>query len=519
MKINEFFDKGFYINLEYREDRKVSFLEHFKPYKLDTFFERYNGLYHGDKFYNFSHPHDACSTTHLELLKECYEKGYERVLILEDDAIFYDDGLTNIEKGLNDLSKVEDWDMIYLGCMILDPYLIKVTDNLIKQRKLLTAHAVGYSKKGIQKILNSLSNNLANDNKFTGAMDAYIGGEYINLEKYVVYPLSMVQNTLSKSDLSGLSKIGDTPIGNGAPIDDYIRGYNFKFYQDYKKTMHTLNRNYVTCALHARTGNMMFQIANAYTQSLIHNRQFIAPRFQSSSGHLEKTLFRKIDFFLNHTNDIPSPRMDVTGEFTFHTVPPPGRWEPTIYSGFYQSEKFFGNYKEQIRSLFSPTSEFKEKAYKEYPFLKDHIVAAINVRRGDYIGQCARHPVASLEYIKEAYKQLPPHEKLLIMSDDIEWCKQNIDLPNTVFNDNDKFWDGEGIWLLSMCDHFIISNSTFSWWGAWLSNYDRKVVIAPSTWFGPDMDSNIVSNDIYCDGWIKIPTKFQDGFIVPSYEI
>ena len=112
----------------------------------------------------------------------------------------------------------------------------------------------------------------------------------------------------------------------------------------------------------------------------------------------------------------------------------------------------------------------------------------------------------------EAYKHLPPHDKLLIMSDDIEWCKQNINLPNVVFSDNSKFWDGTGLWLLSLCHHFIISNSTYSWWGAWLSRNNNKTIISPSTWFGPDINEN--TSDIYCNGWIKIPTKYSEGKII-----
>ena len=88
----------------------------------------------------------------------------------------------------------------------------------------------------------------------------------------------------------------------------------------------------------------------------------------------------------------------------------------------------------------------------------------------------------------------------------------NINLPNMVFNDNSKFWDEEGIWLLSLCHHFIISNSTFSWWGAWMSRNPNKIVISPSTWFGPGVKED--PKDIWCDGWIKILTKYDNGFIV-----
>ena len=168
-------------------------------------------------------------------------------------------------------------------------------------------------------------------------------------------------------------------------------------------------------------------------------------------------------------------------------------------------------YNQVVKDLYSPTLEFTQKALKDFPFLNNLVVAALNVRRGDYLTQPTRHPVITLDYINEAYRNLPQHDILLIMSDDINWCKENIKLPNSVFVDPSKYWDHEGIWLLSLCDHFIISNSTFSWWGAWLSKTNNKIVISPDTWFGPDVAED--PKDIWCDNWIKIPTYWNNGLI------
>ncbi|MBM4224328.1 MAG: alpha-1,2-fucosyltransferase [Gammaproteobacteria bacterium] len=274
--------------------------------------------------------------------------------------------------------------------------------------------------------------------------------------------------------------------------------------------MKTLQYNYITSRLQGRTGNMMFQIAHGFVKSLEYNRQFIVPSEESSSKHLEKNLFRKLDFLITK---IPPPETSkhIWGSFTYDKVDEPSNEIPTVYAGWYQSEKFFGNYSQVIRDLYSPTYEFIQKAINDFPFLKDSVVTALNVRRGDYLTQPTRHPVITTEYINEAYKQLPSHDKLIIMSDDIEWCKTNINLPNSVFIEPNKYWDHEGIWLLSLCHHFIISNSTFSWWGSWLSKFNNKVVVSPSIWFGPDVIDN--PKDIWCDDWIKIPTYFKNGFI------
>ena len=238
-----------------------------------------------------------------------------------------------------------------------------------------------------------------------------------------------------------------------------------------------LSNNYVTPRLQGRTGNIMFQVAHAYAQALEHNRQLVVPSKESSTGHQVDTLYRKVAFDIEVYNQTQNTK-EVWAQFHYTPVVP-AIDRPSAFCGYYQSEKYFGKYKEAVRDLFSPPLSFIEKALIEYPFFKTGKVAAINVRRGDYLQKPNEHPVVTVEYINEAYSKLPPHETLLVMSDDPKWCEENIDLPNMVISDNTKFWDEEGLWLLSLCDHFIISNSTFSWWGAGLSRSDNKTVIYP----------------------------------------
>ena len=84
----------------------------------------------------------------------------------------------------------------------------------------------------------------------------------------------------------------------------------------------------------------------------------------------------------------------------------------------------------------------------------------------------------------------------VIVSDDMEWVKQNIIGDNIYYSD---FYDEiKDFCLLTSCDHNINTNSTFSWWGAWLANSGK--VVAPSMWFGPN-NADKSTKDLYLDGW------------------
>jgi len=115
------------------------------------------------------------------------------------------------------------------------------------------------------------------------------------------------------------------------------------------------------------------------------------------------------------------------------------------------------------------------------------------------------HPSQTLNYYEEAKKIL--QDKLgfrptyLYFSDDKQWVRDNFTL-----EDSDKIvefdHDYEEFITMKKCDHFVIANSSFSWWAAWLSDSENKIVVAPKIWFGPQANSNW--KDIYCENWIVL---------------
>lgn len=175
--------------------------------------------------------------------------------------------------------------------------------------------------------------------------------------------------------------------------------------------------------------------------------------------------------------------------------------------GYWQSEKYFKDIEDIIRKEFSvitPPDHMNSEYARMIPSLN---AVAIHVRRGDYISnQNANkfHGICSLDYYHRSIDQITstvenPH--FFVFSDDPEWTQDNlkIDAPTTyvVHNPPDKNY--EDLRLMSLCSHFIIANSSFSWWGAWLSKNESKIVIAPSTWF---QGIKYNCDDRLPEGWI-----------------
>lgn len=271
-----------------------------------------------------------------------------------------------------------------------------------------------------------------------------------------------------------------------------------------------LSSNFITSHLCGRLGNQMFQIANGYSIAKTYNRQYIAPFKETDARELKNSVFRNIDFGIDST-DIPNAH--VLNCIFEYAKNPPHETKPTVYRGYFQSEKFFIDHKKYIIDMFSPDNDFVGKAYRDYPQLNYNTVT-INVRRTDYLIYSNIHPCLTLEYIQEVVKMIPNVDYYFISSDDLEWCKNNIKLPNSVFV---NYYGYEAMWLASLTKNFIIANSSFAWWGAYLSSYKDKKVFMPETWFGPEAaNRSITSKDMRPNGWTVIPSYYKEGKIYPK---
>jgi hypothetical protein len=181
--------------------------------------------------------------------------------------------------------------------------------------------------------------------------------------------------------------------------------------------------------------------------------------------------------------------------------------------GYRQSEKYFQYAQEEVFRHFT----FKKRLYDSLAYTYAPILfktkIAVHVRRGDYINLQQHHTLLPLNYYIEGMNKVEYNASCvcLVFSDDIEWCKNNFTLKNkwdwfenTIFIEKQQ--DFADLCLMSMCDHFIIANSSFSWWGSYLSSNKEKRVVCPGekySWFGP-ANRHLSTKDLIPEGWIKI---------------
>lgn len=170
------------------------------------------------------------------------------------------------------------------------------------------------------------------------------------------------------------------------------------------------------------------------------------------------------------------------------------------FNGYFQSEKYFKHIREELLKEFEfPSLDEKNDKVKKLIETSLNSVS-IHIRRDDYLISRVQkvHGVLPLRYYYSALDILKNNEKQLTIfffSDDIQWVKENFILSDLVcyyidYNKSEDSW--KDMALMTFCKHHIVANSSFSWWGAWLSKKNGKN-FAPSNWYNP----NIVKFDIH----------------------
>lgn len=240
----------------------------------------------------------------------------------------------------------------------------------------------------------------------------------------------------------------------------------------------------ITSFIQGGLGNQLFQIAAGLAlakeldvEFALHDGQHHLPAQGNRIETYRDNILKNIKF-----KDLSS--LDLTA---FYWDSPQyaqlAKTDNQVLVGYFQSEKYFSQYSDYIKSLFFiPKVDVPEGT------------VAIHIRRGDYLNNPNIHPSMDADYYYKALELIGDYSTIYIFTDS--------DLPPGLHLNNativPKASDYEHLTLMASCDHNIIANSTFSWWAAYL-NKNNNTVVAPKLWFGPGWQQNW--QDIYCKGW------------------
>ena len=263
--------------------------------------------------------------------------------------------------------------------------------------------------------------------------------------------------------------------------------------------------NTCSCIIQSGLGNILYKIAAAYAYSLRYSMDFkLYSNLCQDSTHApfsqyRDTIFKNINFSDEDTSTLP-----VFKEKCMIYENIPNFQQSLCLYGDFQSEKYFADFKEEVKSLFClDHTIFCGRGY-----------CSIHVRRGDFLAHSHFYNKLEIEYYLKAISLMPLGLKYLIFSDDISWCRENFTqsngFHNVIFNEarNPNYIDLE---LMSKCEHNITANSTFSWWGAYLNKNINKIIVTPKDWITQEL-ANASCNgqlkkymeDMLPQSWIKI---------------
>jgi glycosyltransferase involved in cell wall biosynthesis len=236
--------------------------------------------------------------------------------------------------------------------------------------------------------------------------------------------------------------------------------------------------SFISPTLVGGLGNQMFEIAVAASLAkdnnallVVNNDEHILPNQGRNVNTYSSNVFNKIIFDSN----ITLKNFYTKNSCDYSPIP----YQPNLkLNGHFQSFKYFDHNREYIKNLFINETVVDNLKIK---YNIPHDATAIQVRRGDYHKFPDHHPMLSIEYYQEAVKRIKT-SKIYIFSDDITWCKSNLQFDSPIEYIEDE--DYNELYLISLCKNIIISNSSFGWWAAYLNNRVDSTIIVPSIWFG-----------------------------------
>jgi glycosyl transferase family 11 len=249
-------------------------------------------------------------------------------------------------------------------------------------------------------------------------------------------------------------------------------------------------------------GNQLFIIAATTSLALDHDAE---PRFPTLATSREFNIPFNHQMVFHHLNsNSPDSGIENTyiePNYYYEEIP----YQPNMkIVGWFQSEKYFINHKDEILTLFAPHPEIMNYLNSKYSeIINNPKTVSIHLRTYDVeipeVANC--YITYGAEYVEKAMELFPEDSLFVVFSNQMKWCKQILQgIPK-----NMRFIEKENyiydFYLMSLCKHNIICNSSFSWWSAYLNKNPDKIVVVPPLWFSPSYKSEFDARDLIPDGW------------------
>ena len=269
----------------------------------------------------------------------------------------------------------------------------------------------------------------------------------------------------------------------------------------------------VSCELMGGLGNQLFQVATTIASGKNQGYRAVFPRIEASPSYLKP---RPV-YWDNIFHKLETCKENKLKKFMLYREKEERRYRPLNFShsyvklaGYWQTEKYFSHYREYLINLFQlPDSiqKYVDQKFSSLTFEHKGPIVSVHLRLGDYLTLTDFMLLWKDEYKHyyiKAVESFPEDTLFMVFSDDpdfaMKFFQDNFSSRKVVFPVDRDFIE---LFLMSKCDHQIIANSTFSWWGAWLNQNPEKIVIAPLEWT-ITKGKPVFCYDYLPDSWHKI---------------
>lgn len=427
----------------------------------------------------------GCAMSHLRLWEKLSEKQEDNISVVMEDDILINKDFS--EKWKDIYSYVKDdksWDILYLGFIFFEKSIldtdIKVRDGLYKlvksdKRQMCGGtHCYAIRSSGAKKILEIIKNN-----KIHRAIDWFLIDNYDKITAYLAYPILCEQNRNMVSTVQGN-----------------------------QQTLRNLKTEYCTVEYKGGLGNQLFQIFTLLSYSIKTGKIPIFQYREKSICGTRNTYWNSVFSAIRHKCvdklDINMTRISEP-QFNIYFDIPSIKGNVCL-DGYFQCPKFFEDKKDTIYTMLGFDKMINNVKVKYSDLLVGDTLVSVHFRMGDYKTNTF-HPIQNVEYFQNALTEIiKPNKEYKILY----FCEAEDN--DTILNDYiskfecrdmfvkvpDTISDIDQLFIMSQCDISIISNSSFSWWGAYLGK-QKQMVKYPTVW---TRDHN-VNNDMIPENWIN----------------